>query len=594
MQRKHTNTIFTESITGERYVKPVRKIENYIDFNPEATLFIFSVEDGIKLYSESKKTEFTIRKSDFTIGRSPSCDLQFDLSSPASKYIARMHARIMFDYDRWLICDTNSTNGTWLNGNKLESGKWYALHYDDVIDFAHQEKYVFFKTNSSSAYGDEADKMSAVLIAAMKVFHESDHMDETAFKLILFALVDAPLYVPVEVDLQAMLGDIDPAKLKPGDIISPKSNERMKIRTIDVNGTELVPLFSSQEEVNKGPSTSVVRMTPQDYLPKLIQMGLDAVINPFGGNVFVYSQKMINEFVMPMVQNKHNNKGISGVKTEDLSGRTIGDKYSLKEVIGRGGFFVTYLAEDKNGFKLSVKICDKQAKGYNSKVRSTILQEPRMMMQFNHPNMPKVIDIIEDDRYIYIVRPYIEGRNLRTVIEEKGRLAEDEAVRIAICVANVLDCIHKATPGFIFRDVKPQNIMITNKNEVILFDFGTAVEMKPGSTSVSIGTRGYAAPEQYTDNYDQRVDIFGLGATLHYMLTGHNPSEPPYELLPVTHYDAELSKGLEYIVDKCLKKSPEDRYQDCGSLIEDLRNYGNLPPRNQEKLFIESVWQKEE
>ena len=559
--------------------KPVRQIENYIDFDPEATSFIYSAEDGVRLYSESQKTEFTIKKPDFTVGRSPSCDLHFDVSSPGAKYIARMHARMLFDYDRWLICDTHSTNGTWLNGNKLESGKWYALHYDDVIDFAHQEKYIFFKTNRSSIYGNEADKASAILTAAMKVFHESDHKDETAFKLILSALIDAPMYVPVEIDLQAMFGDIDPTKLKPGDTISPKSNVRMKIRTINVNGTELVPLFSSSEEANKGPSTSVVCMAPQDYLPKIIRMGKDAVINPFGGNAFIYNQKIISEFVMPIVQNKNKNNENESVNLENLSGRTIGEKYSLKEIIGRGGFFVTYLAVDKSGCQLSVKTCDKMAAGYNSEIRNSILQEPRMMMQFNHPNMPRVLDIIEDERYIYIVRPFIDGRDLRAVIEEKGHLTEEEAVRIAICVANALDCIHKATPGFIFRDVKPQNILITNKNEVILFDFGTAVEIKSGSTSVSIGTRGYAAPEQYTSNYDQRVDIYGLGATLHYMLTGHNPSEPPYELQPITHYYADLSKGLEYVVDRCLKKSPEDRYQDCGSLIEDLRNYNNLPPK---------------
>ncbi len=131
--------------------------------------------------------------------------------------------------------------------------------------------------------------------------------------------------------------------------------------------------------------------------------------------------------------------------------------------------------------------------------------------------------------------------------------------------------------------------MITDKDEVILFDFGTAVEIKPGSTLAGIGTRGYAAPEQYTSNYDQRVDIFGLGATLHYMLTGHNPSELPYTMLPITHYDVELSKGLEYVVDKCLKKSPKDRYQDCASLIEDLQNYGDLPPK---KGFLFDLFSK--
>lgn len=143
-------------------------------------------------------------------------------------------------------------------------------------------------------------------------------------------MIDAPLYVPVEIDLQAMLSDIDPTKLKPGDTISPKSNVRMKIRTINVNGTELVPLFSSLEEANKGPSTSVVCMAPQDYLPKIIQMGKDAVINPFGGSAFIFSQKIINDLVIPAVQNKNKNKENVSIKPEGLSGKTIGEKYSIK------------------------------------------------------------------------------------------------------------------------------------------------------------------------------------------------------------------------------------------------------------------------
>ena len=557
-------------------VPPERKILDFVDFDPEATYFFFSEKNGVILFSERKQIDIIIKKSDFRMGRESSCDLYFDASALEIGKISRFHARIIFDVDRWFICDTNSSNGTWLNGNKLESDKWYLLHYDDEIDFAHQEKFIFFRTYNTLVYEKESDTAITLLELAMNNYHDSGYTDNSAFNLIIYALTNAPLYIPVDNVSESMSGDIYPNKLASGNMYSKSNNSGSRIRTIVLNEKEIIPLFTSKKEVNIGLSFFVVCMMPHEYLPDVLKTGIDAILDPLGSNSFEYSQKIMRDLVYPIVQKNHANKAACN-NTEIIPGQIIGNRYTLKELIGEGSFFLVYRANDKDGTQVAVKVCKKSAMGFNTVIRNRILQEPRILMQLTNPGIPKVIDIIEDESYIFIVRTYYEGVDLKYIIEKEGLIAEEEAVRIAICAANTLDYVHNANPGFIFRDVKPQNIIITNKNEVIIIDFDAAVEINPFGKYSRMGTRGYAAPEQYCNDFDHRVDIYRLGATLHYMLTGHNPSEPPYEFLPITQYNSSLSKVLEDIVNKCLQKDPDDRYQDCGSLISDLENYKKLP-----------------
>lgn len=107
-----------------------------------------------------------------------------------------------------------------------------------------------------------------------------------------------------------------------------------------------------------------------------------------------------------------------------------------------------------------------------------------------------------------------------------------------------------------------------------------------------MGTFGYAAPEQYVgySQIDERTDIFGLGMTMYYLATGVDTKSPEYESKSICQINPSLSKGLEYIISKCTKPNPDERYQDCDELMEDMNNYMNLPkPKNMfRKLFIKS------
>ena len=113
-----------------------------------------------------------------------------------------------------------------------------------------------------------------------------------------------------------------------------------------------------------------------------------------------------------------------------------------------------------------------------------------------------------------------------------------------------------------------------------VIDFGTAREFKEQKNSDTsyLGTRGYAAPEQFggMGQTDARTDIYCLGATLYHLVTGHNPSEPPYEFYPIRYWNQQLSPGLEYIINKCVQSNPDDRYSSCAEVMYDLQHYREI------------------
>ncbi len=553
----------------------VQTDSDIIDLNPDCTSIFYSPEMGIRLFNIQKAEDMSIYKTEFYAGRRLDCNLLL-----TSVSASQLHASFMLVGDRWLLSDNQSTNGTWLNDTKLIRGKKYVLHPDDVIDFAHTEKYVFFKTQKQN-HGNEDEKAVEFLEAGIKLFHDSDRKDVIAFKLITEALIKAPLYLPISIDIEAMLGGVDPTKLKPGEVMNPSKDVRMKVPTITANNTEYIPMFTSSDEVNKGTSVSTMRMSPRDYLLIVIPMGKDVIINPFGDAKFIYTRKIIEEIVWPLVKSEAQQpETVQSNETEDLSGQTVGDRYELLEQIGLGGYFQVYLGKDKSNKKYSIKVCDKYKPGMGGMARSALLQEPHLMMQFNHPAIPKVFDIVEDDRHLFVVREYVDGEALSTLLSKNGPLTVDRTVELGIELADVLQYLHTHTPPYIYRDMKPANVIITPSGAVRLIDFGIVMQYGPNAKEEPdfLGTKGYAAPEQISGGtIDSRADIFGLGVTLHQCITGISPNLPPYETPPIRTVNPALPKGLEYIISKCIEPDPDDRYQSCVELIADLSNYQNLP-----------------
>jgi serine/threonine-protein kinase len=250
----------------------------------------------------------------------------------------------------------------------------------------------------------------------------------------------------------------------------------------------------------------------------------------------------------------------------------FGGRYKITETIGSGGMGTVYLAESVSlGTKWAVKAVEKKRGG-----NFDLLAEPNILKKLNHPALPRIMDIEQDDEYLYIIEDYIEGTPLDKQLNLRKRF--DEATVIEWCkqLCGVLTYLHGQSPNpVIYRDMKPSNIIVSADNVVRVIDFGIAREFKTdsGSDTSYMGTRGYAAPEQYgTSQTDARTDIYALGATAYHLLTGVSPNEPPYEFLPLRQTDRRFSEGIEFIVGKCVQNDPKDRYQSAGDLLYDLEN----------------------
>lgn len=261
----------------------------------------------------------------------------------------------------------------------------------------------------------------------------------------------------------------------------------------------------------------------------------------------------------------------------DLVGNLFENKYQILENIGKGGMSNVYLARDVKINKLwAIKEIDKK----DSKLRNQLLLEAEILKRLDHPALPRIVDIIDNELGFFIVMDYIDGNSLDRILEEDGPIQEETLIHWAKQVCEVLDYLHNQKPNpVIHRDMKPGNLMLSSIGKIKLIDFGIAREHKEDVTTdtTHIGTRGYAAPEQYGSHQtDARTDIYSLGVTLYHLATGKGPNDPPFELKPIRELKAYLSEGLEYIIGKCTQQDPSLRYQTAAQLLHDLVNINKL------------------
>ena len=182
---------------------------------------------------------------------------------------------------------------------------------------------------------------------------------------------------------------------------------------------------------------------------------------------------------------------------------------------------------------------------------------------------------------------YIEGEPLSKIIKEHGPQPQEIVVAWGKQLCEVLYYLHTRKPAIIYRDMKPSNIMLRPDGNIKLIDFGIAREYKEDNTedTDSLGTKGYAAPEQFGGNgqTDARTDIYCLGVTLYHLVTGRNPCKEPYEVRPIREVNAALSGGLEQIILKCTRKNPNERYQTAMELLYALSIYERFDEKYRER-----------
>lgn len=270
-----------------------------------------------------------------------------------------------------------------------------------------------------------------------------------------------------------------------------------------------------------------------------------------------------------------------------VDGSVLNEKYKIIKRIGRGGNGRVYLAENIENHKL-VAIKERRWLESFCEIESN---EINIMKQLNHPRLPKLIDMLLVEDAQLIIMEYIEGKTLAEVILEDGAQRKELVIDWGIQLCEVLEYLHNINPPIIYRDLKPSNIILRPENNIVLIDFGSARNFKidEDKDTVLLGTRGYAAPEQYGGygQSDSRSDIYCLGATLYNLLTNKNPAELPYVSHQLLYGDQYFDEALEKVIFKCTRKRPEDRYSSCSELSLRLKEllcfYMNATGMNQDK-----------
>ncbi len=262
-------------------------------------------------------------------------------------------------------------------------------------------------------------------------------------------------------------------------------------------------------------------------------------------------------------------------------GSLVDGKYRVLSEIGRGGMSVVYMAINEKANKTwAIKEVRKDGVKDFEVVRQGLIVETELLKRLSHPNLPSIIDVIENEDTLLIVMDYIEGNPLNKALEEYGAQPQEYVIEWAKQLCDVLEYLHTRTPSIVYRDMKPANVMLKPDGNVTLIDFGTAREYKEKNLAdtTCLGTVGYAAPEQFggMGQTDARTDIYCLGATLYHLVTGCNPCEPPYEILPIRSINPQLSSGLERIIIKCTQRNPDDRYQSAAELMYALEHYEEI------------------
>jgi eukaryotic-like serine/threonine-protein kinase len=265
-------------------------------------------------------------------------------------------------------------------------------------------------------------------------------------------------------------------------------------------------------------------------------------------------------------------------------GEVIAGRYELEELVGSGGMSSVFKAHDRLlERRVALKVLHSHFTDDDEYVER-FRREARAVAQLSHPNIVTIIDRGEDEGRQFIVFELVEGRTLKEILDEEGRLPVRRALEIAIQVARGLAFAHEN--GLVHRDVKPQNVILNGDGRAKVTDFGIARSLDVQGVTQSgtvLGTSNYIAPEQASGRpVDQTTDVYSLGVVLFELLSGEVPfpgesfvavamqhvSEPPPSLLEVR---PDVPARVAHAVDRALEKDPSARFPTMDAFAAELQ-----------------------
>jgi serine/threonine protein kinase len=291
----------------------------------------------------------------------------------------------------------------------------------------------------------------------------------------------------------------------------------------------------------------------------------------------------------------------SNIPTEEI----INERYRLLHVLGKGSVGITYAGIDlETEQEVAIKIVS-LARVNNWKQIELLEREVQVLAQLNYPAIPKYLDYfqIESDRFaalscrernFYIVQQLAPGKSLFQLVENGWRTTGKQVKQIAIQILDILSYLHSLEPPIIHRDIKPQNLIRSDDGTIFLVDFG-AVQNTYYNTfmkgSTVVGTYGYMAPEQFQGKGLPSTDLYGLGATILYLLTHRSPAELPQDTLKID-FRSRLNLSEEFAdwLDKMLEPDAEDRFTSAEEALKILRSPYKIKTRSlikgQRKIWL--------
>jgi WD40 repeat protein len=284
--------------------------------------------------------------------------------------------------------------------------------------------------------------------------------------------------------------------------------------------------------------------------------------------------------------------GVVASAAGSLTGLLVHDhilkqRYCILNQVGKGGFGAVYKATDLqfNNRLVAIKEMSQSGLTRQDLVEATnaFTREALMLASLMHPNLPRIYEQFTEAGRWYLVMDYIEGETLEDYLNRApgGYLPPAEVLDIGIQLCTVLDYLHTRHPPIIFRDLKPANVMRTPNEHLYLIDFGIARHFKPGQVTdtIALGSPGYAAREQYSKAQSQttpRSDIYSLGATLHQLLTGDDPSLMPFQFAPL--HRQPTPSALETLIMQMVELDAYHRPPGMAIVKQELQRIAAQPP----------------